>query len=172
MSEHTREASMLKSRVTDAIYQYLYTPAMTQLSKQLDILIIKNTISCGYSHKSFMYNNEFYSCDTNSPPRKINRLAPKLYPEMLKYLQDVSQLSKEELPIVMGYVNQILNSSNDPDDYTYLLPDALHNLIYKLIPKYLGKTEGLLSTTTIALRNKNQVALDMIKQRMVLNLII
>jgi len=171
MTEYPPNA-LIKITLRNDIHFILYDPIYKQLTVQINALILKNTVSCGYSHLSFKFNNRLYECDKTKAPRKTNHLTLSLYPAMYAYLDIVTQLDKKELPIVMGYINQVLNISNDPDDYAYLLPETFISLIYNRIPRYPDKSDKLLSPLTITLRNKNQVALDMIKQRLVSNLLI
>lgn len=142
------------------------------MKKRLDAIIIKNTVLGGYSHKSLMYKNVLYNCDDAPLPRKMNRLVSQVQFEMLDYLAEVKQLNEKELPFVIGYINQVLNSSNDMCDYLRLLPEAVHQPIRHLIDTCPCKAKSLNEDTVDMLREKNKASIHMMRQRMVTNLLI
>lgn len=161
-----------KQQIKDAIYSFLYQPTEKQMKLRLDTLIVKNAVIGGYTHKSFMHKNILYNCDATALPRKMNRLVPQLYEDMAEYLKDLKQLNEREVPYVVGYINQVLNSSNDLCDYLKLLPEAVHNPIKHLIATCPCRNEKLPQETVQMLQKKNQTSIDLMKQRMVLNLLI
>ena len=161
-----------KQQIKDALYAFLYSPAEKHLKKQIDALIIKNAVLCGHSHKSFMYKNTLYNCDTNPLPRKMNRLDSRLYAEMGEYLAEVKQLNEKELPYVIGYINQVLNASNDLCDYLRLLPDVVHRPVQSLIDTCPSKAKKMSQEAVSLLQEKNSASIDMMRRRMVTNLLI
>lgn len=161
-----------KQQVKDALYEHLYAPVQRQYRTRLDGLIIKNTLLGKYSHKSFNYKGVLYSCDAASPPRKANRLVPELYPEMEAYLTELKELNDKELPYVLGFINQVLNASDDFCDYLSLLPNALHPPIQKFIDSCPCRTKHLSGAEVTALQTKNASSIDMVKNRMVTNLLL
>ena len=112
-----------------------------------------------------------YNCDTNPLPRKMNRLDSRLYAEMSEYLAEVKQLNKE-LPYVIGYINQVLNASNDLCDYLQLLPDAVHRPVQSLIDTRHCKAKKMSPEAVSLLQEKNSASIDMMRRRMVTNLLI
>lgn len=171
MDGRLQHAPRTKQQIKDALYAFLYSPAEKHLKKQIDALIIKNAVLCGHSHKSFMYKNTLYNCDTNPLPRKMNRLDSRLYAEMGEYLAEVKQLNKE-LPYVIGYINQVLNASNDLRDYLRLLPDAVHRPVQSLIATRPCKAKKMSQEAVSLLQEKNSASIDMLRRRMVTNLLI
>lgn len=161
-----------KQQIKDALYEHLYRPIEKQFKYRLDQIIVKNTVLGGYSHKSFMFKNVLYNCDTDALPRKMNRLAIALQPTMLEYLKDVRQLNEKELPYVLGFINQVLNSSNDLHDYLRLLPQSVHYPVQNLIDTCPCRGKKLSDETVALLQNKNQNPINLMKQRMVTNLLI
>ena len=162
----------IKQQIKDALYAFLYTPIEKQFEKRLSELIVKNTLLCGYSHKSFMYKNTLYNIDTTAPPRKMNRLHINLQGPMNDYLKDLKALNESEVPYVLGYINQVLNSSNDLCDYLRLLPEAVHGPIQHLIATYPCKSKKLPEEMVSVLQDKNTTSINMMKKRMVTNLLI
>ena len=161
-----------KQQIKEAIYANLYSPIEKQFKQRLDTLIIKNTVISGYSHKSFMYKNVLYNCDEHPLPRKMNRLAVQLHGDMNEYLAELKHLNEKELPYVLGYINQVLNSSNDLCDYLRLLPEAVHSPLRHLIATCPCKSAKLPSETVAVLQEKNKKSIALMRKRMVTNLLI
>lgn len=161
-----------KQMIKDVLYELLYTPIQKQFKQRLDQLIVKNAVLGGYSHKSFMYKNVLYNCDTNAMPRKMNRLVIQLQPAMNEYLKELKQLNEKELPHVLGYITQVLNSSNELHDYLRLLPSAVHSAIQGLINTCPCRGKRLPDETVDMLQTKNQGSVQLLKNRMVTNLLI
>lgn len=172
MPEQLQHDPRTKQQIKDILYTHLYKPIEKQFKDRLDQLIVKNTVLGGFFHKSFMYKNVLYNCDTDALPRKMNRLLIQLQPAMNDYLREVKQLNEKELPYVLGYINQVLNSSNDLHDYLRLLPQAVHYPLQSLIDTYPCRSKRLSDETVHLLQDKNQSSIKLMKQRMVTNLLI
>lgn len=160
-----------KQIIKNILYELLYTPIQKQFKQRLDQLIVKNTVLGGYSHKSFMYKNVLYNCDTNEMPRKMNRLVIQLQPAMNEYLKELKQLNEDELH-VLGYITQVLNSSNELHDYLRLLPPSVHPSIQGLINTCTCRGKKLPDETVALLQEKNLGPVQLMKNRMVTNLLI
>jgi len=172
MAEQLQHDPRTKQQIKDVLYTHLYQPIEKQFKQRLNKLIIKNTILSGASHQSFMYRNVLYSCDTTPLPRKINRLVIQLQPAMNEYLKEVKLLNEKELPFVLGFINQVLNSSNELHDYLRLLPQAVHHPLQALINTCPCRGKCLSDETITLLCDKNQASINLMKSRMVTNLLI
>lgn len=172
MIEPLQHDPRTKQLIKDALYDLLYTPIQKQFKQRLDQIIVKNTLLGGYSHKSFMYKNVLYNCDTNAMPRKMNRLVIQMQPAMNEYLKELKQLNEKELPHVLGYITQVLNATNELHDYLRLLPPAVHPPIQGLINTCSCRGKKLSDETVAMLQNKNQDSVQLLKNRMVTNLLI
>lgn len=161
-----------KQQIKDMLYAFLYEPVQRQFKHRLDALIIRNTAIAGVSHQSFTYKGHFYSNDPAAPPRKLTRLVPQLHADMDAYLADLKQLNDKEVPYVMGFINQVLNASNDLHDYLRLLPASVHQPIQQLIDSCPCRTKHLSDEQVREMQAKNQQSIDLVKQRMVTNLLI
>lgn len=161
-----------KQQIKNAIYETLYTPIEEKFQKRLHHIIMRNAVLGGYSHASFMYKNTIYNCDPNPLPRKMNRLMPAMQDEMNQYLRDLKRLNEQEVAYVLGYINQVLNASNDFGDYLRLLPHAVHAPIEKLAATCPCHHQRMSEDTVALLQTKNKSAIELMKQRMVANLII
>ena len=172
MSEVLQHDPRIKSQIKELLYAFLYEPVQRQFKTRLDSLIKRNTVILGASHQSFIYKGNLYTCDISPPPRKLNRLVPQLVPDMEAYLTDQKQIIDKEMPYVMGFINQVLNASNDLHDYLRVLPQSLHPPIQKLIDSYPCRTKKLTDAEVQEMQAKNQRYIDLAKQRMVTNLLI
>lgn len=161
-----------KQLIKNTLYDFLYLPVQNSFKSRLNVLIVRNTLLGGYSHKSFNYKGEHYSCDSGSPPRKWNRLLPQLRPQMDEYLDDIKQLNEQELPFVLGFINQVLNSSDNMQDYLQILPESAQRPLEKLIATCPCKTRRLSDQQIAQLQDKNTASINMMKARLVKNLLI
>lgn len=161
-----------KQLIKDTLYEFLYRPIENQFKNRLEVLIVRNTLLGGYSHKSFNYKGVLYSSDSGAPPRKSNRLMLQLKPAMDEYLFDLKQLNERELPFVIGFINQVLNASNDLQDYLHIFPESIHQPLEKLIATCPCQAKQLSDEKIVELREKNQASINMMKARMVTNLLI
>ena len=161
-----------KQVIKDTLYEFLYLPIEKQFKNRLEVLIVRNTLLGGYSHKSFNYKGVLYNCDNGPPPRKWNRLVPQLKPTMDEYLFELNQLNEKELPFVIGFINQVLNASNNLQDYLRIFPESIHQPLKKLITAWPYQTKQLTDEKIAELREKNQEPINMMKVRMATNLLI
>lgn len=169
--EHLQHDPRTKQLVKDTLFDFLYSNVQVQMKTRLDNIIVKNTLLGGYGHKSFFYKGVLYQCDSTKPPLKRNTLLLQLRPLMDDYLKEMNQLNEEELPYVLGFINQVLNSSNDFQDYLRLFPNAVHHPLEKLVLSCPCRTKQLSDASVETLRKKNQKSIELMKKRMVLNLI-
>lgn len=161
-----------KQQIKDMLYNTLYAPIQEQFEKRLEALIYRNTMLMGASHKSFVYKGVTYSCDSTPPPRRMNRLHPQLKDDMEEYIRDVKHLNDTELPYVLGFINQVLNSSNDLCDYLRILPESLHDSIRRLIATCPCRAQHLSPDTVQTIQERNEEVISLIKERMVMNLLL
>ena len=172
MTEQLQHDPRTKQQIKQVLYELLYTPIQKQFEKRLEQITVKNAVLGGYNHKSFMYKSVLYNCDNNVLPRKMNRLVIQLQPAMNEYLKELKQLNEKEMPYVLGYINQVLNSSNELHDYLRLLPPSVHHAIQGLINTYPCRGKKLPDKTVALLQEKNLGSVQLMKNRMVTNLLI
>lgn len=172
MSEVLQHDPRTKSQIKELLYAFLYEPVQRQFKTRLDSLIIRNTAIAVASHQSFTYRGNLYTIDTSPVPRKLTRLVPQLHPDMDAYLADLKQLNDKEVPYVMGFINQVLNASNDPHDCLRLLPSSVHQPIQALIDSCPCRTKKLTDEQVQEMQTRNQHSIDLVKSRMVINLLI
>ena len=161
-----------KQQVKDALFGFLYEPVKKQFRGRLDTLVERNTLMGGYSHRHFVYKGILYNAETTVPPVKKNRLLAVLRQPMDEYLADLDKLNNNELPYVLGFINQVLNASCDLADYLRVLPESVHAPIQKLIATCPCKTMAMPEAKVEQLKTKNQEPINLMKQRLVTNLLI
>lgn len=172
MTEQLQHDPRTKQQIKDVLFHFLYDPVEKEFKRRLDALIVRNAVVCGFTHKSMMYKNVLYNCDNQPLPRKMNRLAVALQPDMNEYLREMKQLNDKEVPYVLGYINQVLNSSNDLCDYYRLLPEAVHEPLRVIIDTCPCRSKKLSDEVVIMLKDKNQPSITLMRERMVSNLLI
>lgn len=162
-----------KQQLKDAIYNHLYEPVKRSYNHKLQQIIRDNSRILRSPHESFTYRGQIYAIDAKATmPRKMNRLVPSLQPQMEAYLAEVKRLNDNEVPFVMGFVNQVLNASNTFEDYLRLLPESIHGSIRAMQASCPCRTVELTEEDIQAIREKNQHSIDLMKQRQVLNLLL
>ena len=162
----------IKQELKDLLYAYLYNPVKEKHGRKLGELITRNSALLNSPYESFMFRSVVYKkTEGTLVPRKVNNLHAALRDEMVAYLKEVEEINQREVPYVLGYINQVLNSSNDAHDYLRLFPDVLHRPIQRVIYSCACSTTKLTDEEVEAIRLKNEVSIQMVKKRMVLNLI-
>lgn len=161
-----------KQRIKDALYAFLYEPVQKSFKTRIDTLIVRNTILGGYTHKHFIYKGTLYNAEPTVPPLKKNRLHPQLRDPMEEYLVDLARLNNQELPYVLGFINQVLNASTNLQDYLQVLPESMHQPIQKLAATCPCRTRALSADKVEQLRLKNEEPIALMKQRLVTNLLL
>lgn len=162
----------IKQQIKDILYDLLYAPVHRRFQNQLNQLIIQNTLAGKFTHKSFIYKGELYTCDTTPAPRKMNRLLPQFHANMEAYIAEVTALNKSELPYVLGFINQTMNASNELHDYLRVFPSSIHGPIKHLIDTCTCRTKKLTEAEVAELLANNESARQLMMQRMAINLII
>ena len=160
-----------KQQIKDLLYSYLYDPVERKYRQKLKSLIQRNSLVLNKLEECFSYRGNIYSLELSRIPRKVVRLVPALHPEMNQYLADLKHLNEKEMPYVMGFITQVLNSSNDLQDYLLVLPESIHRPIEKLISSCDYRTTQLSPETVEQLTARNAESIALMKQRLVLNLL-
>lgn len=172
MDEHLLHDPRTKQQIKDLLYNFLYAPVLKQFNMRLQDIISKNAVMLGSSSLAFSYKGCTYTNEDGPLPRKLDRLNSKLHPFMDDYLKNIKELNNHELPYVLGFIRQVLNSSNSLQDYLLVLPSAVHHPIQTLIDSCPCKTIKLTPEGINNLQIQNQESIIMMKRRMVQNLLI
>lgn len=162
-----------KIQVRELLYDTLYRPVQARFTARLNKIIDLNCNIQKSSHPSFTYRGHTYTKEgiNTPPPRRLAVLADTLKAEMDDYLTETTYLNSHELPFVVGYINQVLNISEDFPDYLKLLPEAIHRPLIELMATCPCKTSQLTQEAIDAMKETNRVSISLMKQRIVLNMI-
>lgn len=161
-----------KQQLKTLLYEFMYTPVIKRYEKWLSAIIVKNCTLVNTPYECFNFKGEVYVVgDSVTIPKKMPRLSPHLFDEMNKYLAELKELNTQEIPYVLGYINQVLNASNDLPDYLRLLPPIIHQAIQDVINTCGCRTTKLTSEVVQSIQAKNEQSIELIKKRLVLNLI-
>lgn len=163
-----------KQLIKDKIYAHLYEPTKAQFKKRLKAIVQQNSTLHQNAQVAFRYNGEIYFDHEYKPPfpQPINQLHPSLHSLMDEYLEDLDMLNTEELPYVLNYITQVLNSSDHLPDYFKLFPSSIHAVIQELINNCVCRADSITPDKAEDIKRKNTVPIELMKQRMVLNLLI
>lgn len=172
MTEPLRHDPRTKQQIKDALYLFLYQPVLDQFNKRLEAIILKNAGLLGSAWHVFSYKGETYALVDGQRPRKVDRLAKSLHGAMDAYLKEVKELNSQELPYVLGFIGQVLNSSNALQDYLKVFPPAVHLPIEQMIASCPCNTGKLSQNGIERLQSLNEVPIVLMKNRLVLNLLI
>lgn len=172
MSEIITYDPKTKKRILDALFAYLYQPTTDSQSKRLNEIIRKNSLLKKNTQKAFSYKGEIYQTEDNHYlTRPINRLDPSLYPEMQQYLVEKEAIQNHEVPYVVNYLKQVLNASDHFPDYYNLLPESLHGILDRLKQECPCQKGKLTKRKIDSIQKKNILPVELMKQRMVHNLL-
>lgn len=171
--DHAVLAPRTKAQIKDALIEFLYKPVEVSMKRRIDELIIANTRAGKYSYKSFHYKGNQYHCEEGLPPRNWNKLLPQFKNQMDEWLADFKRVEELERPFIFGFLNQVLNSSNHLADYYALLPESAHQPIKAMkIDNPLYPYPFMDKDRVDQLIAKNAVPIQMMKSRMVTNLLL
>jgi hypothetical protein len=172
MKEALQHDPRTKKQIKDLIFAFLYDPTIKQLRARLEAIIIKNSALQGSSNLTFVYKGVTYSSIDATLHASRQRLSPLLHDHMDEYLTEAKNLNEVELPYVLGFINSVLNSSCDLQDYLRVLPDAVHRPLLKLVQTCPCRVKSLSNDAVIDLQIRNQKSISLMKQRLVTNLLI
>lgn len=161
-----------KQQVKDLLVSHLYGAAQDQFKRRLEAIIRKNSQVLSSKHLSFVYGRQIYACEDQKLPKMINTLIPELCGDMDEYLKDLRDVSEREIPSVLDFISQVLNASSNLHDYLRVLPSCVHAPIQRLIDACPCRTKTLKDTEVQELAMCNAKATEMLKRRLVANLLI
>lgn len=162
-----------KQQLKDMLYHYLYDPVMGKFKERLDGIILAHDKLNQTLLRCFSYRGLVYQVDSSNPtPRPMPRLHKSLHPTMDQYLSELREINDREIPFVLGFINQVLNSSDNLHDYIRALPPSVHRPLQEVIAQCGCKTASLSELELNNLLVRNTESINLMKQRMVLNLLL
>lgn len=161
----------LKMHLKQSIESHLYGAFDGQIKERLVAIIERQNVLSLHAAESFTYKGIRYIKDGyRVHPTQIRRLVPELQGEMDTWLADVAAVDDYERPLVMGYIQTVLNTAKNHEDYLKLLPTALTKDLYAALDEVseigrvsLNEAEGLVTQHADAYR--------LLKIRLMINLL-
>ena len=172
MSNELQYDPQTKRNIKDLLFNYLYEPAISQFKSRLEAIISKNCTLNNTESRAFHYKGKQYASEHATFPVKRIRLHSLLHETMNNYVEELNKLNDYELPYVLGFLGQVLNSSDALPDYIGALPEAIHRPLMNLASQCPCKTGKLSQEAILDLKIRNQAPITLIKQRLVMNLLI
>lgn len=162
-----------KTMIRDKLYEHIYQPVREQFRKRLHTLITTNSAMHGNTQAWMRFRGEkFHTDNPGQQPRIMNTCHAKVLPSMKEYVEDLEKLNQEEVPHVLGFITAVLNSSNSLQDYLRVFPDCIHKPVEDLIRQCGCHNTSLKDARIDEIRTRNQTSIEVLKQRMVLNLLL
>lgn len=161
-----------KQLVKDALYDYMYRPTMNYYQGLLAAIIDNNDIITRTTDKCFSYKGELYSYGNGKLPLIKKKLVASLHKRMDVYLAELAALNRTELPYVLGFINQVLNSSVAIRDYISVFPTAIHGPLENMVLTCPCKKGKLSLFTVEKLKKDNSKPISLMKQRLLSNLLL
>jgi hypothetical protein len=158
--------------IRTSIHEFLYGPVREYYQRELHELIdLNEQISQGVN-EIFVYRGIRYAKkEFRHLPKHIPRLDPTLHDRMERYLAETKELNDVEVPLVMGYIQNVLNTSDQLQDYLALFPSAIHPPIQQVIDHCNCRGVNLTLAEAEKMIDTHAKSFDYIKQRMVFNLL-
>lgn len=163
--------SLDKFNANQRIFNHLYGPALAYENTVLAELILKNALLIQSTHRSFSYKGIDYSIDETPVPLRRNRLHPDFREKMDKWIEDRKAVLDYEQVYVKSYITSALNITDNLTDYFKLFPSSLH-MILQSESSFPTTGEKALSPETVEeFKTKFKTGLDLLKRRLIQNLI-
>ena len=167
-----RTQAKFKLKVRDALLDFIYGPVLKRNELRLKELIDENDALVGVQYYGFVYRNKFHTQSRYAkPPQNIPRLFSSLHARMDEILDEERFIEREERPLIVGYLQKWLNSTDDAEVLFQRLPTALRAPFQNVLD-----TEGL-TLTDVDMDDAAQElgigerSLDALKIRLMTNII-
>ena len=179
MASPLSKDALIKANIRDNLIAYVYDPPAVMYSKALNSLVERNWLLSGGKEPGFIFRGDAYlnqrplNTTSTGRPVPLRSPHPEILPELKKLIQERSFIFKHEQPQVRGYLTTVLNQVTYLPDLLKILPDCLHHPINQSIwgiRQDLLK-DGLTPVQIQDLQAKGIGAMDLMRKRLVLNLI-
>lgn len=165
-----------KQTLKDEMFDFLYLKITDEFQDRESSIIRKNMILQGYPYYQFTYKGQMYwdfQPTAHVPGRTpLQKLHPSLHAEMDELIKERDELNNNEVLRSLGFINAVLNTSNNFQDYYSLFPECLYPVLDCMKRECPCRTEATLSTearTKILTTHAN--AIEGIRKRLVTNLL-
>jgi len=167
-------APRAKTNLQTAMMQFIFDPFMKYWNRRVDKIIEKHVLLCSSTQYGFSYKEEDFTGSNKRllhPP--IQRLDRSLYSDMDALLREREVIILYEQPLVNSVLCALMNLSNNPWDYFQILPKELHPAWEHFKTNMPTSYESEVTDSSIsAFQTKHEAAFDVVRIRMVTNLIL
>lgn len=171
MDPHRLECSLIKYDIKTQLYHHLFDPVLRDIQKQIAAIGTKNGLLWGTSEKHFSYKGSTYLVNDVPIPRKFLRLHKSLFDTMDSLLEFQNKFSYEEEIIITNFITRVLNSSKNPHDFLKMFPSAVHHVIQDLVEASPTNLPSISEEELQAVVLSSQKPIQLMKERMALNLL-
>lgn len=167
-------APKAKTNLQTIMMQFIFNPFFQYWNRKVDKIIEKHVLLCASTQYGFSYKGEDFIGSSKQllrPP--IQRLHRSLYSDMDALLRERDAISLYEQPLINSTLCALMNLSNNPWDYFQLLPKELHPAWEQFKANMPTGYESEITDSIIsAFQTKHEAAFDVVRIRMVTNLIL
>ena len=167
-------APRAKTNLQTAMMQFIFDPFMKYWNRRVDKIIEKHVLLCSSTQYGFSYKGEDFTGSNKRllhPP--IQRLDRSLYSDMDALLREREVIILYEQPLVNSVLCALMNLSNNPWDYFQILPKELHPAWEHFKTNMPTSYESEVTDSIIsAFQTKHEAVFDVVRIRMVTNLIL
>ena len=171
MDPHRLECSRIKYDIKTRLYRHLFDPVLRDFQKQIAAIGTKNGLLWGTSEKHFSYKGSSYLVNDVPVPRRLLRLHKSLFDTMDSLLEFKNKFSYEEEIVITNYITRVLNSSKSPHDFLKMFPSAVHPVIQDLVETLPTNLTPMPEEELQAVIQSSQKPIQLMKERMALNLL-
>lgn len=160
----------LKHAMKSAILQVMYGPYESRRHKEMISILERNCVLQRTTIPVFTFKGVTYG---NPTVQRIVRpkLHPDLHERMMVLINEGNEVHMHERPYIDNYITLVLNSSPSAEDWLALLPETFQGPVRTLIVSYTTAPAQLSADEVALLIEKHQPAIQLMKQRMAINLI-
>lgn len=167
-------APRAKTNLQTTMMSFIFDPFMKYWNRKVDKIIEKHVLLCSSTQYGFSYKGEDFTGSNKRllhPP--IQRLDRSLYSDMDALLREREVIILYEQPLVNSVLCALMNLSNNPWDYFQILPKELHPAWEHFKTNMPTSYESEVTDSIIsAFQTKHEAAFDVVRIRMVTNLIL
>lgn len=154
------------------IQEFMYSKVTHHISEKIQEIAEENGALTGSNSTTFAYRGEVYnSVITNRTYVKPEELHPSLRARMDTILS-LQEDARRERDYTMNFITKVLNKSRSHEDYLAILPDCIHKPILGFLDQLEAMPRMLDGDDIKDLMRFNQKSYDLIKKRMLANMLL
>jgi len=162
----------IKQQLKDLLYGFLYTQVNQQFVERLQAITTRHRQLSNSAQPYFLFRGEVYCGDpTVQRDGRIRQLVRGLHPDMDEYVKELKELNDYEIPMVLGFFTNMLNASNDVQDYLRILPESMHTAFDDWLTVYPSTSTTLTDAQIAEIQARNALPIKLLKGRLFLNLL-